>query len=186
MPSLILWNLWKKRNSGKHGKNMSINRLIFQISTSIQILLKVRRQGFKGVTTNWPNLHEKLSQHVHRLRYTKVLWELPPVEWIKCNTDGACRGDNRGSSYDFCIRDEIGDIIYAQENAVEDETNNVAEAHAILEALRYIIQMQFPPCIFETDYLLMKRVLNEVWEQPWSIANQVDEIKTLLSRGAFR
>ncbi|XP_075086276.1 uncharacterized protein LOC142168987 [Nicotiana tabacum] len=176
MPSLIVWHPWKKRNSGKHGKIMSINRLIFQITTSIQMLLKVR--SFKGVTSNWLDLHEKLSQHIPKLRYTKVLWELHLVGWIKYITDGA--------SYGFCIRDGIGDIIYAQADAVEDATNNVAEAVAILEALRYITQMQFPPCIIETNYLLMKRVLDEVWEPPWSIANQMDEIKTLMSKGAFQ
>ncbi|XP_070041101.1 uncharacterized protein [Nicotiana tomentosiformis] len=176
MPSLIVWHMWKKRNSGKHGKIMSINRLIIQITTSIQMLLKVRI--FKGVTSNWLDLHEKLSQHMPKLRYTKVLWELHPVGWIKYITDGA--------SYGFCIRDGIGDIIYAHADAVEDATNNVAEAEAILEALRYITQMQFPPCIIETNYLLMKRVLDEVWEPPWSIANQMDEIKTLMSKGAFQ
>ncbi|XP_070050771.1 uncharacterized protein [Nicotiana tomentosiformis] len=186
MPSLIVWNLWKKRNSRKHGKNVSINRLIFQISTSIQMLLKVRRPYFKGVIANWPDLHEKLSQHIPKLRYTKVLWELPHVVWIKFNNYGACRGDNGGSSYVFGIRDRIRDIIYAQADAVEDATNNIAEAQAILEALRYITQMQFPPFIIETDSLLMKRVMDKVREPPWSIANQVDEIKTLLPKGAFQ
>ncbi|XP_075101679.1 uncharacterized protein LOC142177113 [Nicotiana tabacum] len=186
MPSLIVWHLWKKRNSGKHGKSVSINRLIFQISTSIQMLLKVRRPGFKGVTANWPDLHEKLSQHIPKLICTKVMWELPPVGWIKCNTDGAYRGVNGGVSYGLCIRDGIGYIIYAQADANEDATNNVAEAHAILEALRYITQMQCPSCITETDSLRMKRVLDEVWEPPWSIANQIDEIKTLLSKGDFK
>ncbi|XP_070056779.1 uncharacterized protein [Nicotiana tomentosiformis] len=149
------------------------------------MLLKVRRPSFKGITPNWPDLHEKLLHHVPRLRYTKVLWQLPPYCWIKCNTDGACRRDNRGTSSNFCIRDGIGDLIYAQADAVEDTTNNIAEAQAIIEA-PYIIHMQFPPCIIETDSLLIKKVLEEVWESPWNIANQIDEIKTLLSRGVFQ
>ncbi|XP_075097980.1 uncharacterized protein LOC142175292 [Nicotiana tabacum] len=140
LSSLIVWHLWKNRNSGMHGKYVSINRLIIQISTSIQMLLKVRRPGIKGVTANWPDLHDKGG---------------------------------------------IGDLIYAQQDAVEDATNNIAVAQAILEALRYIIPMQFPPCIIETDSLLMKNMLDEIWEPPWSIANQVDEIKTLLSRGVL-
>ncbi|XP_070034648.1 uncharacterized protein LOC142175248 [Nicotiana tabacum] len=98
---------------------------------------------------------------------------------------GHVKGDNEGASYDFCIKDGIGDLIYAQVDAVEDATNNIAEAHAILEALRYITKIHFAPCIIETDSLLMKNVLDEIWEPPWSIANQVDEIKSLLSRGVF-
>nr|XP_033516386.1 uncharacterized protein LOC117280749 [Nicotiana tomentosiformis] len=120
------------------------------IRTNGKQLVQVRRPGFKGVTAYWPYLHEKLSQHIPKLR------------------------------------DGIGDIIYAHADTDEDATNNVAEAHAILKALRYITQMQFPPCIIDTDSLLMKRVLDEDWEPPWSIANQMDEIKTLLSKGAFQ
>nr|XP_016462864.1 PREDICTED: uncharacterized protein LOC107785952 [Nicotiana tabacum] len=155
MPSLIVWHMWKRMNSGKHGKT-------------------VRRPGIKGVTTNWTDLHENLANHVPKLRYTKVMWQLPHMGWIKCNTDGACRGDNRGASYGFCIRDGIGDLIYAQANVVKEATNNIAEARAILEALRYIVQMPFPACIIETDSLLMNNVLDETWETPWSIANKVD------------
>ncbi|XP_070049029.1 uncharacterized protein [Nicotiana tomentosiformis] len=69
---------------------------------------------------------------------------------------------------------ENWDLIYAQANAVKEATNNIAEARAILEALRYIVQMPFPACIIETDSLLMNNVLDETWETPWSIANKVD------------
>ncbi|XP_075087565.1 uncharacterized protein LOC142169583 [Nicotiana tabacum] len=100
-------------------------------------LKAVRRPYFKGINPNWPDLHEKLLHHIPILRYTKVLWKLPLDGWIKCNTDGASRGDNGGVSYGFCIRDGIGDLIYAQADAVHDATNNIGEAHAIFEALRY-------------------------------------------------
>ncbi|XP_070046428.1 uncharacterized protein [Nicotiana tomentosiformis] len=186
MPSLIVWHLWKRMNSGKHGKTISFNILIYQISNSIQILLKVRRSGIKGVTTNWHDLHEKLANHVRKLRYIKFMWKLPSVGRIKCNTDGTCRGDNGGASYGFCIRDGIGDLIYAQADAVKETTNNIAETQAILEALRYIVQMSFPPFVIEKYSLLMKNVLDETWETPWSITNHVDEIKSLLSRGVFQ
>ncbi|XP_070042685.1 uncharacterized protein [Nicotiana tomentosiformis] len=81
----------------------------------------------------------------------KEIYQAMPDGWIKCNTDGAFRGEFGGASYGVCIRDGIGDLIYAQADVVEEATNNIAEAQAILEAVRYIIQMQFPPCIIETD-----------------------------------
>lgn len=70
-----------------------------------------------------------------------MLWQLPPNGCIKYNTDGACRGDNGGASYGFCIRYGVGDLIYAQVDVVEKAANNIAKAHAILEAVRYILQM---------------------------------------------
>lgn len=86
----------------------------------------------------------------------------------------------------FCIRDGVGDLIYAHADEIEDATNNVAEVQAILEALRYIVQSYFSPCLIEIDSLFMKRVLDEMWEPPWSIINQVEEIKTLMASGAFQ
>lgn len=96
----------------KHAlKSVSINMLIFQVSTSIHMLLKVRRTAFLGVIANWLDLHDKLKHHIPRLRYTKVLWKLPLVGWIKCNMDGACRGNTRRPSYAFVLRTEL--VIYS-------------------------------------------------------------------------
>lgn len=80
--------------------------------------------------------------------------------------DGACRGSNGRASYVFCIRDGVGDLLYAHANEIHDATNNIAEAKAILEVLRYIVHSQLPPCLIQTDFLLMKRVLDDVWEPP--------------------
>ncbi|XP_075092314.1 uncharacterized protein LOC142172565 [Nicotiana tabacum] len=118
------------------------------------------------------------------IKYTRVLWHLPPVEQIKYNTDGACIGDNEGASYSFCIRDGIGDLLYVQADSIEDATNNIAVSHEIL--VRYMIQSQYRPCVIETDSFLMKKVLEEVWEHPWSIAQQVEDIKALMTRGVFQ
>nr|XP_018629644.1 uncharacterized protein LOC108946822 [Nicotiana tomentosiformis] len=147
--------------------------------------LIIRRPNLTGVTANWPDLHDKLFHHIPKLKYIRVLWHLPSVGWIKRITDGACRGDNGGDSYGFCIRYGIGDLLYAQADSIEDATNNIAEAQTILEALRYMIQLQFPPCVIETNSLLMKKVLEEVWEPPWSIVQHVEEIKALMTRGLF-
>lgn len=74
IPSLIVWMLWKKINFCTHGMTVSINRMIFQVSNVIHMLLKARRIGFSSVTTKWPDLHDKLHHHILRLKYTRVLW----------------------------------------------------------------------------------------------------------------
>lgn len=62
----------------------------------------------------------------------------------------------------------------------------MAKAQSILEALRYIDQSHFPPCLIETDSLLLKRILDEVWEPPWSLINQVGDMRTLMAKGVFQ
>lgn len=164
-----------------NGKNVSINRLIYQVSSSIHLLLKVSRPTFSGVTAIVPDLHDKSKSHIHRLKYTRVLWQMPPAGWIKCNTDGACRCSDGSASYTFLIRDGVGDLLYAQAHEIQDATNNIAEVKAILEALKYIVHSQLTPCLVETDSLLMERILDEVWEPPCNIVVQVVEIKKLIA-----
>ncbi|XP_070054341.1 uncharacterized protein [Nicotiana tomentosiformis] len=133
-------------------------------------------------------LPEELADHILDSITPPSDYLMMDKPWWKLEIKGqfTVKGDNGGASYGFCIRDSIGDLIYAQANIVEEATNNIAEAHAILEAVRYIVQMQYPPCLIETGSLLMKKVLDDVWESPWSIANQVDEIKGLLAKGVFQ
>lgn len=40
--------------------------------------------------------------------------------------------------------------------------------------------------MIETDSLLIKNILEEIWEQPWNIVNRAEEIKTLMARGVFQ
>lgn len=64
---------------------------------------------------------------------------MPPPGWIKCNIDGAYRGNLGRSSYAFCIRDEHGDLIYAQTFEIPNDSNNEVKAKAILEAILKLI-----------------------------------------------
>lgn len=43
------------------------------------------------------------------------------------------------------------------------------------------MQSQLPPCVIETDSLMMKQILNYMWKPPWNIVVHVEEIKHLMS-----
>ncbi|XP_019251036.1 PREDICTED: uncharacterized protein LOC109229948 [Nicotiana attenuata] len=45
LPCIIVWELWKRRNSNKHGEPVSTNRVVFQVCTTIQALIKLRKPG---------------------------------------------------------------------------------------------------------------------------------------------
>lgn len=81
-----------------------------------------------------------MENYTLKLKVHKVLWEFPMDGWIKFNTDGASRGNPGRSSIGFCMRNELGDVVYARGKEVHETTNTVAEAMAILEALRYCSQ----------------------------------------------
>ncbi|XP_060182538.1 uncharacterized protein LOC132612249 [Lycium barbarum] len=159
IPSIIVWELWKKRNGDKHRNKVSISRVIYQASTNTQQFVRLRKPCIKNVPHRWPEILRILENYVPRLQVTKVWWKLPVEGCLKCNTDGATRGNQGRSSYAFCVRDATGNLVYAKAKEMEDNTNTESEAMAFLEAARYCISQQVYSFILETDSLLLKNIL---------------------------
>nr|XP_016451168.1 PREDICTED: ribonuclease H-like [Nicotiana tabacum] len=120
-----------------------------------------------------------MEQYTPRLKYEKVLWEFPPRGWIKVNTDGACRGNPRRSSIGFCIRDKVGDLIYAKGREISEGTNNESKTVAIVEALKMCKNLNYFQIWLQTDSLLLKNIIEESWKPPWCINDHVEEILRL-------
>lgn len=106
LPSVIVWELWKRRNFYKHGEAVLINRVIYQVSSTLQALVKLRKPKMQNVPHKWPNLLALLEQYTPTLKITKVIWEYPTAGWIKLNTDGASSGNPGRSSIGFLLRNE--------------------------------------------------------------------------------
>ncbi|XP_019228301.1 PREDICTED: uncharacterized protein LOC109209485 [Nicotiana attenuata] len=49
LPSVIVWELWKRRNSYKYGDAVTINTVVYQISNTLHSLIKVRKPGVQQV-----------------------------------------------------------------------------------------------------------------------------------------
>ncbi|WMV33800.1 hypothetical protein MTR67_027185 [Solanum verrucosum] len=109
--------------------------------------------SFAGLSISGLQLREVIMDEV-----IKVLWEYPPEGWLKYNTDGASRGNPGLSSYAFCLRNDRGDIKYAEGGSMENTTNTVAEAKAILEACKHCKQSQYNQIIIQTDSMLMCKI----------------------------
>lgn len=62
-------------------------------------------------------------------------------------------------SFDFFLRDEKGNLMYAQGINIEDTTNTVAEAKATLAASNHCKCTQYNKAIFQTDSMLIRKVL---------------------------
>lgn len=79
-------------------------------------------------------MFDSLQEYEPKQYYQLVQWSRPEEGWIKCNTDGATKGV---SSYGVYIRNEDGDLLYAEANRIGITTNMVAELTGIWQALRY-------------------------------------------------
>lgn len=71
---------------------------------------------------------------------------------IKCNTDGACRGNSGNSSYGFCYRDWFGEVIYAESGLLGVTTNIIVEATTIREAVSFEILQGYLNILIETTH----------------------------------
>lgn len=176
VPAIIIWELWKRRNTLKHEGKISNTKLIYQVMHTLILFLKIKRNNFKYAPYNWSAVLEAINNYSPKVKVFPVLWTTSNEGWFKINTDGASRG-NPGSSWAFCIRNEKGEVMQAQARELEDPcTNTQAEAMAIAKALRYIVDTYMDNILIENDSLLLKIIIQKTWEVPWHIINLVEEI----------
>ncbi|XP_070005983.1 uncharacterized protein [Nicotiana sylvestris] len=159
LPSCVVWELWKRRNSMKCGDAVTTSRVIYQVSSNLQALVKVRKPGMDMVPHKWQDLLTMMENFTPKLKVTKVMWEFPSAGWLKVNTDGASRGNPGRSSIGFCIRNENGDIVKSVGKEIEDTTNTIAEAKAM--------------------------IMDGIWKPPWIITDQVEEMMQLMNGGNY-
>ncbi|XP_055815758.1 uncharacterized protein LOC129885490 [Solanum dulcamara] len=180
IPNFIIWKLWRRRNRMKdEGKKLSIQRVIHNITKNIFMMLQMRKPNMK-CPCNWPDMIKELKSYSPKMKAIRVLWDFPPVGWLKYNIDGASRGNPSISSYAFCLRNESGDLLYVERATIENTTNSVAEAKTILEACKHSRQEQHNNIIIQTDSMLLYKILEGKWSCPWIITEMVTEIKTCL------
>ncbi|KAF3641089.1 hypothetical protein FXO38_21510 [Capsicum annuum] len=142
IPSMILWELWRRRNRKKHeDKETTGLRIIYNVTRNVRMLLKVRKPQME-FPTEWPHIIAELSKLQTRVKAITVLWKTPEEGWVKYNTNGAVREEKGGSFYVFCLRNEDGNVLFAKEEPQHYADSMQAEANAILQAAKHCSQLQ--------------------------------------------
>lgn len=93
------------------------------------------------VPTIWSEMVEYLERYKPKLYHLAVTWKPLAQGSLKCNTDGASKGNPGRSAYGFCLRNENGDLVYAQGEAIHKTTNIDAKAIAIREAIYHCLSI---------------------------------------------
>ncbi|KAK4721618.1 hypothetical protein R3W88_011851 [Solanum pinnatisectum] len=114
IPAIIMWALWKRRNTRRHGKDHSFNWMNHHCQETIHQLIRVKFPWPKKVPYQWMEIVDMLQRYKPTLHYHIVNWKLPEEGRIKCNTDGASKGNPGHSAYEFCMRNNNGDLVYAE------------------------------------------------------------------------
>lgn len=122
--------------------------------TIIYQLVKASYPQFENLPNCWIECYDLLQSYRVNSSYSLVNWVNPSTSTLKYNTDGACRGNSRESSYGFCYRDCAGDVLYAESGTLRVTTNIVAEATTIRNAIGFGITQQYQHTIIELMHSL--------------------------------
>lgn len=179
VPIIILWFLWKSRNTILHGGLYAYEKIIFDTTDTIHKFIYTRFSCFQELPRYWPHIVEILERWQPRYSYKMVRWLYPPPDWYKCNTDGASKGNPGPSSAAFCVRNSAGDIIGAKGRSLSISTNLMAEVVAIRVGIHYCIERSLLPLIVEIDSLSMTKFIEGIWEVPWSVVKEVEAINKM-------
>uniref|UniRef100_M1BF38 RNase H family protein n=1 Tax=Solanum tuberosum TaxID=4113 RepID=M1BF38_SOLTU len=182
MPALIMWTLWKRRNTIKHGGNTTFTEMVSQIHELIRKVMKLLYPRIRLDRRDCPDFIAKIKEYKPKLYVHSVVWKPPVAQKLKCNTDGASRGNPGMCSFSFCIRDDRGDIRYARAKRIGITTNTEAEVLAIHEALEYNYCNDLMGITIETDSLSLKKMILNQWKVPWEIVERIEDIRQSLQQ----
>ncbi|XP_060183099.1 uncharacterized protein LOC132613057 [Lycium barbarum] len=171
-PSMIIWKIWKWRNTKLHGGSMSTHKVIHEIHQNIFLLCRVRYRSLQNIPHKWHDIIDYFEKFRPVLKCITVKWELPAKGWFKCNSDGASRENPGPNVMAFCVRNDHGDLVYAAGQQIAYGNNLIAEVIAIRQGIEYYIAHQLYPLLVKTNSLAMKMFLRGVWEVPWCISTQ--------------
>ncbi|KAM3340710.1 hypothetical protein P3S68_028344 [Capsicum galapagoense] len=177
VPAIIMWILWKRRNTIKHDGSTHLNGMVCQVQQVIKKLIKTTYPWIKLKGWTWEEVVDSMGTYRPKLHFQKVLWKKPDVLQLKCNIDGACRGNPGMSSYGFFIRDDTRNLVYARAKGLGMGTNAEAEAIAIKEALDFCYEKDFKNLIIETDSLGLRKMIIKQWKVPWQIVEIIEDIR---------
>ncbi|KAH0781860.1 hypothetical protein KY290_001458 [Solanum tuberosum] len=178
--AIVMWELWKRRNARQHDKEVTFSKMYLQCQLTIHLLIKAKCPWIRNISYHWNGKFDLLQGYKPNLYYHIVKWSLPKLRWIKCNTDGASKGNPSEISYGFCVRDKNGDLLYAEAQSIGITTNMEAELRALWEGLKYCKEQGFNQIMLETDSLSLKNMIKQNWRVPWVLAERIQEIQKMM------
>ncbi|WMV08191.1 hypothetical protein MTR67_001576 [Solanum verrucosum] len=178
IPTIILWTIWKRRNVIKHGSNIRYEEMVNQVVGVVRQLIKAKYPWIERIEWSWPDISSRMGIYKPKLHYLSVIWKPPVIMRIKCNTDGANRGNSGLSSFGYCLRDSRGDLLFAKSRGIGIATNMEPECLAILNALITCKERKLQDVLIETDSLSLKKTIQWKWKVPWELVERIRKSET--------
>uniref|UniRef100_M1CNL3 Non-LTR retroelement reverse transcriptase n=1 Tax=Solanum tuberosum TaxID=4113 RepID=M1CNL3_SOLTU len=163
--------------------NMTKWKVIQEINSNLVKLVKLKYPWINVIPNQWPQLVQYFEQYRPLIKSQVVIWRKPEIGWLKCNIDGACRGNPGERSAAFCIRDVDGNLVYVEAKRLWITNSIHAEARAIQGGIQHCIEQQRVSILIESDSLAIINMTEGKWEAPWEIRMEITSINFWRKKG---
>lgn len=152
VPIILMWALWKRRNGRRHVKDMSYESLVHQCLQLLYFVIRVKYPWIQ-IPRDRIGLINTFANYKPKLYHYPIKWEFPNINWIKCNTNEANRGNLGSSPYAFCLRYYQGNIVYPEAKEIGFTNNMKAKTMGVKCCLRYYMAKKLHNIVVETNSL---------------------------------
>ncbi|XP_070046188.1 uncharacterized protein [Nicotiana tomentosiformis] len=182
LPNLICWELWKARCSYVYG-NRRTNRS--RICQQVLYLLKndlKRLDERVDISWTWEKLWKEMEIITPVLSCRPVIWDKPPDNWLKINSDGSSNILKRRAGIGGIVRNRNGQLIVTYVQNVQFCTNNSVEVHAASCGMKLCKDLNFGNIILEMDSLIVVNMIKGKYKVPWELMDKMETLKDMLQQ----
>lgn len=160
----ICWQVCNWRNALKFpGSNYFSMR--GKIINNLCPLAKQLYPWMHNLPNNWLYLVKCFTRYNLRIDCKVICWKLQ--DSFNCNTSGTSKGNPWLSFSPVCIRNDHGNLVYAEGNLIGISNNLIAETVAIWLSFEFCRKNNLFPLIIETDTLAAVNIIKGAWNFPW-------------------
>ncbi|WMV13503.1 hypothetical protein MTR67_006888 [Solanum verrucosum] len=144
---------------------------------AVHQLVKANYLWLRNVPYNWNGMFDLLQQYRPTLYFHIVKWSVLRRYGLSVTRMGQPEGIPGESSYGFCIRDNKGDLVYAEAQNIGITTNMEEETTTVWKALQHCKRQGITHIILETDSLSLKNMIRRDWKVPWTLIERIEKIQ---------
>jgi ribonuclease HI len=169
----ILNSIWWMRNQSRFkNKKVHWKTAITIIFSSVSLSGNLTKKTYNGSMTDFEILKKfKVYLHPPRAPFIKeVLWQPPPLNWLKCNTDGA--STSTSSACGGVFRNHLSEFVVGFAENIGLHFSLIAGLIGVMRAIEMANIHNWSNLWLETDSSLAVLAFKSACIVPWVIRNR--------------
>ena len=169
----LLWSVWKSRNDV-----VFCNETLSPVVTLIRAKKTSAEWRIRHKLTNSIQPSPHLGPSPSFKKSLRVAWKKPPQHFIKLNSDGSKVHHQASGGYVLC--NWTGHVLQAGAFPLGAASILVAEATALRNGLRAVVDAGFRKILIESDNQILIEAIQGFIQPPWEIQVLVQDINLFI------